>query len=251
MGYSFVNCQQLKSTSGNNVSGTLSATAGNALFAPEAAYMGGDTTHTPTISGGGTWTQDVSVNNFTDGTQTFNMACAISSCPSATGGSQTFTGASNASGGKGVQLSIYEFSGNPSSSIKDANSPAAAYSNANVTSETTNSLSNVTANALFIALCQDADGSAAGTMTGTTTGWTYPALGKFTNGSTGGQEYGSGYNIVSSVAGQTSNWTISSSYAQAIIAVYKAAGGIPTRWLVGPSPGGPGNTWLVGPSVAP
>ncbi len=220
MGYTFINVTKLEASSGSSFNGTVASTAGNALFACAGTTS---LSTTPTVSGGGTWAKDTSGNNST------LCAASISSCPSATGGSQTVT-TSNTAGGVTI---VYEFSGNPSSGILDAASPAAATGTS--ATATTGNDTNVTAAAVFIAMMVYNTSGNPATVTGTTGTFTYPAGGLETNGSSF-DALGSGYRIVSSVtANANSAWTIDSAGWVALIAVYAAAAGgstFPLRWVM-------------------
>lgn len=211
----FVKVTELRSTAGTTVSGSVSSTAGNALVA--VAGTSG-TTNTPTVTGGGTWTKDAS------GSHTFVasgvvVTASISSCPSATGGTQTIT--ATTSGAAGGVVFVYEFSFS-GTFAKDAASPALATGTG--TTATTGSLTNSSTNALFVGMAITDSGANPATMTGTSAGWIYPAGGRELNASIY-DDTGSGYAIVSSVAASTSAWTIDSNDWIALIAVYAESGG--------------------------
>jgi hypothetical protein len=228
--YAFVAVTKVQASTGASASGTVTTTAANAMLCCAASYCGTTTGSALAASGGGTWTTDTSVTDTNDANNKFKGL--IASCPSATGGAQTVTISNgNASGATAF---VYEFSGNVTSSIRDAASPAVAVGTS--TAPLTNSLSNTTADAVFVAMFTNADGGNPATNTGGGTGWTYPAGGKETNGATF-QILGSGYKIVSSVAGETSSWTAGNFRWDALIAVYKAAGGAAAA---DPPPGFPG-----------
>lgn len=218
MAFAFVKITKLQSSTGSTCSGSVSSTATNALFCGASSYCGTTTGSQLAASGGGTWAGDTSVTDVSDTSNKFKGL--IASCPSATGGSNTIT-VSNGNA-NGVTAFIYEFSGNATSSMRDATSPAVAAGTG--TTATSGSLSNVTANALFFAAMTNASGANPATVTGTSSGWTYPAGGVETNGSTF-QTLGTGYKIVSVTGAETSAWTINSVRWDAMIAVYKAAGG--------------------------
>lgn len=214
---------KLESNTGTTASGSVSSTAGNALFSGAAVYETGGTAATITTSGGGTWTRDSSTTAIPISASINTMGAAISSCPSATGGSQTIT-LTRSAGSTGVIGFIYEFVGNPRSGISDATSPAVKTGTS--TTVTSNTLANVTTNALFISVMVDDDGANPSTLTGTASGWTFPAGGKETDGSSY-LPVATGYKIVSSVVTENSAWTVTSSNWGALIAVYKGIGAIP------------------------
>jgi len=220
--YTFQNVTKLESSSGHNVSGSVTSTAGNALFAVVGS-RGTNPTADPSVSGGGTWTSD-------SATHTAGGSVGISSNPNSLGGTQTITATITGQSSHGVVLFVYEFSGNPQSNIKDANSPA--INSGTSAAATSNSLSNVTASALFIVGMADNNTSSTSTVTGTGSGFTYPSGGKETNASTF-TAVSSGYRIVSSVVSASDAVTITSSSWLDAIAVYKAAAtDVPVATLV-------------------
>lgn len=211
MSIAFVTATRIQASTGGSASGTVTGTAGNCWLGVAgsvgaAAY---------TFSGGGTWTRDI------DGANGTTAHISISSAPNITGGSQTVTVSGGGANAHIVGI-IQEFSGLPTSSVLDSTPPAVAVGGSS-TSATTNSETNSNANAVFIAGVADNIGTTTSTLTGNTAGWTYnPNTTDQTNGSSF-IACGTGYQIVSSVAAQSSNWTISSSKWAAAIAAYKAA----------------------------
>lgn len=204
--------EKILTGSGASASGSMTTTAGNALVACVHSF---NNSGAITGSGGGTWTSDAS-GSFNAGIDSL----AILSCPNNSGGTLSLT--FSATGASGVVAIVYEVSGLPSSSIRDATSPAVKTGTG--TAASTNSLSNVTANAIFIGMVGDTDGSASSTVNGTAAGWTYPTGAQEKNGSSFNVT-GTGYDIVSSTGSQSSTWTITSSTWGALIAVYKGASG--------------------------
>lgn len=214
MSYAYITTTKLVSSTGTNVSGSVSSTAGNALFGT-ASIGGQNNANVITFSGGGTWATDVSVTNNAN-----FLNAAIASCPNATGGSQTIT-VTQTGAGSGVVACFHEFSGNPTTSILDATGTNATGASA---AATTNTLTNITADAVFIAMCADSGSSGTATMTGgvapTVGSWTYPVSGKDTDG-VNHQICGSGYSIVTGIiSNNVSAWTIDSTNWCALIACY-------------------------------
>lgn len=224
MALAFVKATKIESGTGTSWGGTVTATAGNLLLSGAVTSYGlvGTGINTTDASGGNTWTRDANGANTFASQGGSKNAFSISSAPNATGGtySVTFTpqGGSSPTGGTG---SVYEFSGAPTASPNDATSPALATGDPSTTA-LTGSLTNTTANAVFLAMFGGNLTTGTSTVTGAGTGWTYPANGLETN-ATSFLVLGSGYKIVSSVAGETSSWTITSQGWGALIAVYKAA----------------------------
>lgn len=216
MAYAFVAVTKVQSSTSSSAANSVTSTAGNALFCVAASFCGTTTGSALAASGGGTWTSDTSQTDVNDTNNKFKGL--IASCPSATGGAQTVT-VSNGNA-NGVTAFVYEFSGNVTSSIRDATSPAVNAGTS--TSVSTNTLANVTAAAVFVAMFTNADGANPATVTGTGSGWTYPAGAKETNGTTF-QVLGSGYKIASSVVTESSTWTDGNFRWDGLIAVYKAA----------------------------
>lgn len=214
MSASYVKGTVIQSATGNNCSGPVTSTAGNALIC--GGSSDNPTPTNPTITGGGiaTWTKDASGSYNGAG-----AAASISSGPSSSGGTNTLT--ATASGTSGATAIVHEWSGLPSSgTLSDAASPAIKTGSA--TPASTNSLTNVSANAVFVAWVSDITGANPATVTSTGSGWTLPSDAVNTNGTTG-DACGLAYKIVSSVAAQSESWTIDSTQWGALIAVYKQA----------------------------
>lgn len=212
---SFVAVTKIQSSTGSSCSGSVTSVANNALFAGASAYMGISADATAlTPSGGGTWTVDQSFADSNDVNNRFKGS--LSSCPAATGGTQTIT-VSNG-GSNGVTAPIYEFSDLPTASILDSSVPASAAGTG--TTATTNSETNSQEAALFFGVMVDNGGTNPSVVTGTTAGWVYPEGGRETNGATF-QVLGSGYKLVSSIGAETSSWTLDNVRWQAMIACYK------------------------------
>lgn len=204
----------LTSNTGNNVSGSVSSTAGNALF----CGAGCDNATNPTITGGGvaTWTKDAS-GTYNSG----NSSASLSSGPNTSGGTNTLT--ATAAGSSGVTAIVMEFSGEPTSGTIADNTSPAINSGLGTGTATTNSLTNVSADTVFIAFTSNTTGANPATFTSTGTGWTGPADAKQTNAASF-VGAAMGYKIENSVGAETESWTIDSSNWGALIAVYDQAG---------------------------
>jgi hypothetical protein len=167
----FVKCTELTGGT-NSASGTVSATAGNALivvllvFAPSTNVFNSAT-------GGGTWT--INVNGTASSLAT---KVGIASCPSATGGSNTMT--FNFAGGSGVTAFVAEFSGlKPSGIFEAAGTDATGTS----TTPATGALTNTQATAVKVAgAVIDATNNTAWTSTGS--GYVLPTNGSEPDGVT-------------------------------------------------------------------
>lgn len=220
MAIAFVTATKLENTTGTSVSGTVTGTAGNAWLGLSTKKS--VTTSATTFSGGGTWTVDISGSS--------GPKIDIASAPNITGGSQTVT-VTNTGASSAAVVVVQEFSGLATSSMLD-NTPPAITTATNATTQTTGSLSNVTANAVFVACATNASTANPATMTGNTAGWTYnPNTTNETNASSF-VNFGTGYLIVSTVASQSSSWTTDRASGHAGISVYKAAAApaLPEGW---------------------
>jgi hypothetical protein len=236
MSYAFVKVTELRSNTGTTASGSVTSTAANLLTGQAGCYVSGGAATTLTVSGGGTWTSDASAVSTIPASGTDKLSAVIASAPSATGGAQTITFTRSA-GTLGVIGFVTEFSGNPTTGVRDATSPAVKTGTSAAASA--NSLSNVTANAVFVSFVVDDDSTSPSTVTATGTGWTIPAGGKETDG-VNFLPSAMGYKIVSATGLETSPFTVTSSHWGELIAVYKAAGGGATfnpGWAYGATSG--------------
>lgn len=210
-----------KNSTGSTTQATitsLTATAGNALLVGGSAYIGSGAGSAFTVTRtGDTYTTDIEggttlgVNRNYDG---------IASAPNVVAGAADLV--LTVTGGQGVSVFVMEFSGLPSSAIKDATSPAVAEGVG--TTATTNALTNATADAVYVAEV-GSDSTANPATVNDGTGWTDNIGGTTateTNGSNR-QVAGMTYQIVSSTASRTADWTVSVSNWGCVIAVYKAA----------------------------
>lgn len=218
MAIAFVKATKLEASSGNNCSGSVSWTSGDMLVVPCAGFTSGANGSTPSVSGGGgTWTTNTNGNDITTGT---NRAMGgIASNMTVTGTSATLT--VTITSADGVTAGVMEFSGLSTTGQPDATSPAIKTGNS--TSATSNTLANVTADAVFVA-CEFDGNSTNTTLTGAGTGWTYPANAKEADGSNF-QRLSGGYKIVSATGNQSDAVTIASQVWGELIAVYKIASG--------------------------
>lgn len=213
---SLVTATKIEATSGTSVSSsTFSATAGNALVCCSvcSATSGSATT----TGGGGTWTKDA-----TGVSSAGSLGLDISSAPNVTGGTSTIT-LTYSVATNGLTVIIQEWNGLPSSSMRDNTSPAMTHGT--TTTVTTGSLSNVSTNAVYVAVMGDNSGANPATVTGTTSGWTYNPNSTDEKNGVSFMVAGTGYDIVSSVASRTSSWTIDAGATDwaGLIAVYKQA----------------------------
>ncbi len=218
MAFVFITVTKIEGNTGSSANASVASTAGNVLLATCSAYEGANSTNTLSMSGGGTWTTDISTNYDTVGDRACDAMC---SCPSATGGTQTIT----VSGGNasGAAAGVYEFSGAPATPFLDGTPPAIATGSS--TSATTNSCTNTNgAQAVFVAVV-GVDVSNSQSITGNSTGWVYPAGAKQTDG-TSFWCWASGYKIVTIIGAETSNWTIANVPWGTMIAAYDASTGL-------------------------
>lgn len=205
---------KMESGSGTSVNGAVSATAGNALIAGGAMFNSGSWAVTRT---GDTYTTDTNGANGTIGV-------GIASAPNVAGGSVTMTVTCSAA--NGVTAYAVQLSGLPTSAIRDANSPAVNGSGG--TPILTNSLTNVTANAIYFACAAPGTGVNPTTIT-PLGGWSDQAgtVTMYESNDATVMAVDVSYLIVASTASRTESWTCdvgASNWASAI-AVYKAAAG--------------------------
>jgi hypothetical protein len=204
-------------------SGSVSATAGNALFAAGGVFNSGSWSAART---GDTFTTD------TNGSAA-SIGVGIASAPNVVGGAVTLTVTSSGAGGCGAHVA--EISGLPTSAIRDATSPAIASGSS--ASATTGSLTNATADAIYLAVFADSFNSSTCTFT-PTGGWS-DVIGGVTMkepDNVAAQAYDVAYLIVSSTAARTANETVDSSPWTCGIAVYKAAASAAVIPPAGPWP---------------
>lgn len=219
MAIAAVAATKLAANSGTSVTAAVSATAGNALLVSMNAYNGVSMTVTRT---GDTYTTDT--NGATAGAVDFQRV-GIASAPNVAGGSVNMTVAGG-TGTSGVVAFAMEFSGLATSSIRDATSPA--IKTASSTSATSNSLTNATADAVYVVAVGSESGANPVTITATGS-WT-GAIGATTMTETNGTIRpcgGGAYQIVASAAARNGAWTVTNAQWGAVAAVYKmaAAGG--------------------------
>lgn len=219
MAAAFVACTKLQNPSGASVGGSVSATASNALFAMSGAYFFGATsTPTYTVSGGGTWTTDGRDNQHYASND--DECQAFASCPVATGGTNTVT---VTWGSPVVQFTayVYEFSGMATSSILDV-SPTGKQGS--ISPLSTNAMTNVTANAVFMAVASTLSSASTEVFASTGSGWAATPTGG-SEGSSAQLTGTTGYAIVSTIASRTESWTDDHDFPWAnYIICYKQAG---------------------------
>jgi hypothetical protein len=212
----FVQATELRGQSNNPVSGSVSSTAGNALFALIISAVDTNALQTATVSGGGTWTTDKRLESNTPG---YNCQISFASCPSATGGAQTITvSVANTTTG-GTTAFILEFSNMAAASMADVFDTALHASGTGTTTITTNALTNTNANDVFLAAFGTAS-SVTETFGSTGSGWTMPSGGF--EGDAAWITGACGYKLVSATGSQTQTWSNSQSdpYAS-MIGCYK------------------------------
>lgn len=201
---------RILASSGSTASGAVSATAGNALIVGSLMFNTGSVSVTRT---GDAYTTDANGDVNTAGS-------GILSAPNCAGGSVTMNITCTA--GDGISVFVLEASGLPSSSIRDATSPATASGNS--ATATTGSLTNATANALYVAVVSTDSTSVSATVT---VGGSFIAtVGATTMTQTNtnlGMIGGMAYQIVSSATSRTATWAITSADWTTQISVYRAA----------------------------
>lgn len=201
---------RILASTGSSASGSVSATAGNALIVGVAMYNTGGIAVTRT---GDTYTIDANGDVNTSGS-------GIASAPNVAGGAVTMN--VSCSGADGISVFVLEVSGLPSSSIRDATSPATGSGNS--TSATTGSLTNATADAIYVGIVSsDSTSSSATVSIGGSFVTTINPTSLVQTNTNSGMVGGMAYQIVSSAASRSASWTISSSDWTTQIGVYRAA----------------------------
>lgn len=225
MAIAAVKATKLTSTTGNNCTGAVAATAGNAIIVTASGYM--NTTASGALSSvartGDTYTVDIDGN--TSASVDIQRA-GIASAPNVAGGSVTMT--VTVTSAQGVVAFAQEFSGLPTSAIRDATSPAIKIGSSAAGS--TNTLSNVTADAVFVAHIGTEASGAAVTITSTGTGWSDTIAGTQMKEANANSfpACGAAYKIVSTATTESNAWTLAgppNSDWGGVIAVYKGSGG--------------------------
>jgi hypothetical protein len=206
-----------------SASGSVTATASNALLvATDIYYSGSAVTTTLAVTGAGTWTTDGSNNQHFGGTND-NLADGFASNPNTTGGTFTLTvtwGGGMGTANTAVTVFVYEFSGMPTSSILDSGmTPTGSTGAASPVS--TASVTN--ANAADVMLAIGSTYSAGLETQGSpSNSWTMPANANEPDGT----QFVTGmtaYKIVSASASQSTTWTDSPSVAwSSFIIAYKS-----------------------------
>lgn len=197
---------------------SITPTAGNAIIVGASMYTGASAGSGFTVTRtGDTYTTDTSGGFPSGGNRNFT---GIASAPNVAGGAASLSATcTNAAAVDGWAV---EVSGLPTSSIRDATSPAVATGTGTTT--TANSLTNVTAGAIFFN--QIANDTAANPATETEPGGYTVTVGgttmKRTNGSAD-QVCALAFKIVSATGAETPAWTTSTGGWTSGIAVYKAA----------------------------
>lgn len=199
---------------------SVNATAGNALIVGVSFYTGAAAGSAATVTRtGDTYTTDTQGGYPSGGNRNYT---AIASAPNVAGGAVTLSAtATNAAATDGWAV---EVSGLPTSSIRDATSPAVATGTGTTT--TANSLTNTTSDAIFFN--QIANDTAANPATLTAPGTYTTSSGAVTTKRLNGQVdqvCALGWRIVSSTGAETPAWTTTTGGWTSGIAVYKAASG--------------------------
>jgi len=213
----YVGVTEIVSTTGTTASGTVTATAGNALIASVAASWNGTPPHGAGVvaRSGDTWTthlyQVYQPTSFEDG-------IFLASAPNCAGGTVTCT-FSCSTANSGLQGWVLEYSGLPSSAIVDT---AASGTAGTSTTPSSASLTNTQATALFVAGIANYDGNNPATLTSTGTGWTRP--GAELNGSLY-YPNAIAYKEVSSIAAQQQTYTTANNQWVMVIGSFKVGGG--------------------------
>lgn len=219
----FVKVTECRQTSGGSIhsyTASVTSTAGNALFGLCGVYYtGANQNPTFTLSGGGTWTTDKVDNQHFTSTND-NIASALASCPSATGGTQTltFTWGITDNTFNIFTAWVYEFSGmaNPVLDAAGTGTQGAA------SPVTTNAQTNTNANDVMFGFGYTYS-SGVETHGSPGNSWIMPAGGDETDG-TNFLTGVTAYKIVSSSASQSTSWTDSPSVAwTSLIGAYKQA----------------------------
>jgi len=213
-------------SSGTSVTLTaLAATAGNALLVGGSGYENGVTGQTLTVTRtGDTYTTDTQGDT---SAATDLQRIGIASAPNVVAGPTNLV--VTVSSAAGVVAFALEVAGLPASSIRDAASPAIKIGTS--TSGSTNTLTNVTSDAIFVVYCGT---EAGGTVTFTPGGsWTETVGGTTMNEKNAASFPAGGfsYQIVSSTGAQAGAWTLGSADWGGLIAVYR--GTVPSSVPVG------------------
>jgi hypothetical protein len=216
-----VKATKATSATGTSVTMTsLAATAGNALLVGGSGYENGITTGVLSVTrSGDTFTTDTQGNT---SAATDLQRIGIASAPNVTAGPTNLV--TTVSSANGVIAFALEVSGLPTSAILDATSPAIKI--ATSTTATSNSLTNVTADAIYVTYCGTESAGAAVTLT-VGGGWT-ETVGATTMKETNANSFPAGgmsYQIVASAAARNGAYTVGNADWGMLIAVYKMAGG--------------------------
>lgn len=197
------------------------ATSGSAFIVGGAAWTGSSVPGSWTVTRtGDTYTIDAQgVSSTGSGNRHRN---GIASAPNVGTSANTLT--ISVTNGGSIDGWILELAGLPTTSIRDATSPA---TNVGIdTTAETNSLTNATADAIFVGVLGNESGLSSVTVT-EPSGYTITVGGttmKRTNGSTD-QAGGMAYKIVAATGAETPTWTTTADTWSTNIAVYKAAAG--------------------------
>ena len=223
MALSAVKATKATSATGTSVTMTnLTATAGNALIVGASGYEADITTGAMlAVRTGDTFTTDTEGNT---SAATDVQRIGIASAPNVGAGPTSLVATVTLA--NGVVAFALEVGGPPTSSILDASSPAIKIGTS--TSASTNNLTNVTPDAIFVAMV----GTEAGgnPITLTTGGSFTDNVGATTMKETNANSFpasGMGFRIVSATGAIAGAWTVDNADWGGIIAVYKDAGGAP------------------------
>lgn len=230
MAITAVKATKATAATGTSVTMTsLAATAGNALLVGGGGYENNTTTGALTVTRtSDTFTTDTEGNT---SAATDLQRIGIASAPNVTAGPTnlvvTFSSAI------GVVAFALEVSGLPTSAIRDATSPAIKIA-ASGTTATSNSLTNATADAIYVTYCGTEAAGAAVTLT-KDAAWT-EVVGATTMNEKNANSFPAGgmsYLIVASAAARNGTYTVSSVNWGMVIAVYKiaSAGGVTVKTL--------------------
>lgn len=216
-------------TSGTSATATgLTATAGNSILVGFSAYTAASNGSAwAATRTGDTYTLDASGNMVTGVNRNSN---AILSAPNVAAAANDLV--VSVTNGAGVSAFAMEFSGLPTSSISDGTSPAILETDA--TTVLSNALSNTTADAVYVGVV-GVDTSANPATVDDGAGWTDNFGGNTMTMLVGttNQVGGMTYQVVSSVASRTVDWTVTlpGGGAGCLIAVYKASSAVATSTL--------------------
>jgi hypothetical protein len=203
---------------------SVNATAGNSIIVGFSVYTGNTNGSAATVTRtGDTYTTDTQ-GGFPSGVN--RNYTAIASAPNVAGGAVTLS--ATATNSQATDGWAVEVSGLPTSSIRDANSPAVTTGTGTTT--TANGLANVTADAIFFNQIANDTSTNPATLTepGGYTVLSGAVTTKRTNGSAD-QACALGWKIVSATGTETPAWTTTTGNWTSAIAVYKAsaAAGMP------------------------